>query len=158
MRSVSYSSRREHSINNPRRQSGDPQDSPYHLSASRRDALSVCLPLGARLATNVEQTPDGSLGTHHNPHPPLSVPEGRSFLKDNINNKNNMLDSMLSKLSVLFFLRQPFFVLKTTKTTKTTCLTVCCLSCLCCFFLRQPFFVLKTTKTTKTTGIMIYEL
>ena len=63
MRSVSYSSRRERSINNPRRKSGDPQDS----------------------------------------NPPLSVPEGRSFLKDNINNKNNMRDSMLSKLSVLFF-------------------------------------------------------
>ena len=82
--------------------------------------LLICLPLGARLATNVEQTPDASLGTHHSPLPPLSVPEGRSFLKDNINNKNNMLDSMLSKLSVLFFLRQPFFVLTTTETTKTT--------------------------------------
>ena len=41
--------------------------------------LLICLPLGARLATNVEQTPDGSLGTHHSPYPPLSVPEGRAL-------------------------------------------------------------------------------
>jgi len=118
MNDVSYSSRRELSINNPRRKSGDPQASPYHLSASRRDAVSVCLPLGARLATNVEQTPDGSLGTHHSPLPSLSVPEGRSFLKDNINNKNNMLDSMLSKLSVLFFFETTLFCFKDNKDNK----------------------------------------
>jgi len=63
-----------------------------HLSASRRDALSVCLPLGARPATEVEQTPDGSLGTHKPPSH-LSVPEGRSFFNDNKDNKNNSLSA-----------------------------------------------------------------
>ena len=71
-------------------------------------------------------TPDGSLGTNKPPSH-LSVPEGRSFFKDNKDNKNNMIDSMLSKLSALFFLRQPLF----------------------CFKDNSPFFCFKDKKDKK---------
>ena len=95
MMSVSYSSRRERSISNPRRQSGDSDPPPYPpLSVPEGRALSLPAPW-ARPATEVEQTPDGSLGTHKPPSH-LSVPEGRSLFKDNKDNKNNMTDSMLS--------------------------------------------------------------
>ena len=56
------------------RASGTAQPPPKSLNplptSSRRERPSVCLPHGARLATNVEQTPDGSLGRHDSVHPP----------------------------------------------------------------------------------------
>ena len=49
-------------LSNPRWESGASRYISASSTSSRREQLSVCLPHGARLATNVEQTPDGSLG------------------------------------------------------------------------------------------------
>ena len=49
-------------LSNPRWESGASRYISASSISSRREQLSICLPHGARLATNVEQTPDGSLG------------------------------------------------------------------------------------------------
>ena len=82
--SVSYSSRREHSINNPRRQSGDPQDSHPHLS----------VPEGRALSNPRRQSGDPP----EVPHTLLSASRRDALSNDNRDNADNWLSATRTEL------------------------------------------------------------
>ena len=87
MMSVSYSSRRERSLSNPRRKSGDPPQPPPSSQRPRGTRSQSACPLGHGLRPTWSKPQTQVWGPTGPLLPPLSVPEGRALWRQHKQHK-----------------------------------------------------------------------